>query len=538
VASQSCPKTYLLTNGTSICVLSCPPGTYTSGSNSDECLSCPQTCSQCSGVGNCSACALGYVLSSNNKCNQECLEPTASILNGTCYSPCPSGYYSKVVSALGNSYCLACSVNCLTCNMTSTNCTSCATGQTLSASNTCSSGCTGSCCSAGQFQLAVSGTCAATCPAGYYADSVTTCALCNIAGCATCVQKDRGVTCTTCSQSYLSNGACVLSCPYGQLTDPTGYCMPYSQGCPSGQFLANPSTGTCQLCVAGCANCVLASVLCTTCAGGYFSNNTFGKYVACQACPANCQFCENTSGCTSCFNKFYLSQGSCVSCGLGCGTCTNNSTCSTCVGNATLNSSTSQCQCNSGFFLNESATGVNQQECVMCEESCLTCSKLAINCTACSSSYYLNGSKCQACELSCATCTSMSQCTTCIANAVLNGTKQCNCMPGYLLANASCTRCPGNCSTCYSLTLCTSCQPTFFAQNGTCSACGNHCETCRSSTSCIKCGPGFDLISGTCAKAWRVALISVGIALFMVIVIVLGIYFFKKCIENNTGEED
>jgi hypothetical protein len=107
----------------------CPTGYYyTSGDL--NCTKCPSLCSACTAANVCTACTLSGA-------NQ------AYLLNVTCYSNCPNGYYEDNNLGAGPNLCLPCSIQCKTCSANPSPCQSCNPGYYLYFS-TCSSSCSDS----------------------------------------------------------------------------------------------------------------------------------------------------------------------------------------------------------------------------------------------------------------------------------------------------------------------------------------------------------------------------------------------------------
>ena len=158
---------------------------------------CNSACSTCLGLGNtnCQTCATGYYNSSGTclQCDVSCATCTGG-LNTNCQS-CNSGYYLQNTSVCNTTCpatfyadaptktCKACSASCVNClGATASNCSSCASNKFL-AGTTCTScpvGCLN--CSNSTYCYACSPTfyfnvftnlCYSICPAGTYADAVS-----------------------------------------------------------------------------------------------------------------------------------------------------------------------------------------------------------------------------------------------------------------------------------------------------------------------------------------------------------------------------
>ncbi|CAK69128.1 unnamed protein product (macronuclear) [Paramecium tetraurelia] len=142
----------------------------------------------------------------------------------------------------------------------------------------------------------------------------------------------------------------------------------------------------------------------------------------------------------------------------------------------------------------------NIQQCKACnaDVSCKTCNFLT-QCTACIDNFYLSGTKCNACITGCQKCNDSSTCTTCISTS----------SPPYYLTNTNtCIQCSGiqywdtqqkkcvdcttidpNCTACTSNT-CTTCSAGNYPVNGTCKTCTGYpttCSACDANGTCTSC---------------------------------------------------
>jgi hypothetical protein len=131
------------------------------------CYACDSSCKTCS--------------QSATNCTS-CFATSPYILNNTCYSTCPSGYYADAT----NSQCVACINNCKTC-LSASICVTCNTNYNLNGTS-----------------------CISTCPPLYYSQNQvcvpcsSNCASCDTTGCLVCN-----------SGYYLYMGLCYLQCPMG-----------------------------------------------------------------------------------------------------------------------------------------------------------------------------------------------------------------------------------------------------------------------------------------------------------------------------------
>lgn len=219
--------------------LSCPSGTYLSGSN-DSCISCPDNCVTCN-AGGCLNCTSGF-----NETAGTC------VFLDTCQS------FSGMDS------------NCLDCtNSTSTdNVTNITTTTDLCMS----------------------------CQAGYFLFQQTSCVSCP----STCASCTSYFSCLTCQPSLtLISGSCECN-PYNDEVLSNGVCVVCSallSGCLTCNSTAEPvecsaclptfylNGNSCSPCPTGCLSC-LANGSCTACVSGYSPNSTLLT-------------CTNAAGCIS-----------------------------------------------------------------------------------------------------------------------------------------------------------------------------------------------------------------------------------------------
>ena len=231
----SCITPYNLYERT--CVISCPSNTF---SSNYTCIPCSTNCLACTDLNTCITCAAGFYL-----------------VNGTCRSVCPAGYY---VDSSSNR-CLQCILPCLTC-FSRTNCSSCQSPALLS-NNQCISNCT---------------------IGSYWNVNLSACSNCSMTNCAYCTI----LTCISCqnsSYSYYVNGA-ILNCIYT---------------CIDGTFADN-TTMNCSSCYNNCRTCRNSS-FCTRCSANYYllsvaSSSRVNECV--DSCPLGYYADANTSTCKPC----------------------------------------------------------------------------------------------------------------------------------------------------------------------------------------------------------------------------------------------
>ncbi|TFK72872.1 hypothetical protein BDN72DRAFT_869384 [Pluteus cervinus] len=348
-------------------------------------------------------------------------------------------------------------------------------------STTCSPPCAGSgVCSA-------SGTC--ICPAGFTGSSCETCSpgffgpTCQKCpdNCQTCDDGTSGTgkclkpqvqnppsSCNCLNGVCGSNGQCACSTGFTTASNGTACAK-----CASGFFLS--STGSCQVCQLGCAQCSDGTGACTACESGFTQDST--DRTKCN--PPR----EVTSTGTVCPSSAFSNGGSCSPCASQCQTCTGG-TANDCV------------ICASGTFaLNGACVGVNSDG--VCSGTNLIADNIKKECDSC-------GPKCTTCRISGFNAGSLPtdvQCTGCLPGFVLSQ-GQCveSCPSGTFLSpqdNLTCQPCDSSCGTCVgSSTFCLTCSNNQLASNGRCvTSCPSN--TFSSSGSCLSCHPDCATCSGS-----------------------------------------
>jgi hypothetical protein len=132
----------------------------------------------------------------------------------------------------------------------------------------------------------------------------------------------------------------------------------------------------------------------------------------------------------------YKSGSLCLNCVFPCGNCTSSSFCTSCLADYLYNGScVVSILCPTGTYANSTL-----MICQICDVQCSSCLNVGSNCTSCKSPYfyysnlcvlscpdgmYLNNSNCYSCVFPCANCTSVSYCTSCSIQYLLNG----SCVP-------------------------------------------------------------------------------------------------------------
>jgi len=318
-------------------------------------------CDTCANViPNCQSCATNYFI-------------------GTYCSACNTGFYLKNVWVDGyysykdgnNNYYSSTSYArlCASCQPGCSNCTD-----------------SSSCAKCANNLISTNGQCTCNTTQGQYYNSATqSCTACStaIAGCSSCSLSVTTTSCTSCSTGYYLNSStniCVACSTYCSTCNSTNCTQ-----CVSSTFT---KTGT---------SCICSSPL--------FLNpsTTPPSCLACSTFQANCVTCSNSTGsvlCSTCAAGFFSNAGVCTACIPYCTTCTTITDCTTPVSNLFVyNSSSLSCVCITGYILSNGA-------CLLCSDlvpNCLTCNANGIGCSVCNNPYYPDTSttptSCAACPL-------------------------------------------------------------------------------------------------------------------------------------------
>jgi hypothetical protein len=474
----------------SYCVSPCPSGTV---EIAGKCVNCNPTCKTCSptNINLCTTCNSPYKL-----------------FNGKCLSACPEGTFSNE-----SNVCKPCGVDkCSKCSVGNT-CTRCLNGYVL-LNNKCIP---------------------EPCPAGYVVNPITnTCVACQVSNCATCPLNDLQ-TCKTCvyPNILLNNNECVATCPSGYYKDSlTQKCLPCSSNCKSCSDSSN--------CVVCNSNYFLLNAKCRPeCPNGYTTNN--GKCVRCET--KNCSSCTpNGKTCTECNAPFVLNNNqctkecpegrwsllrNCVDCPFGCQDCCDGSRCDHCLPGKTL-TETGKCvddcpernvSVNGKCFkcLTDAnclkCNGQNLKECVSCKSGFVLKNNLCVR--ECGSGFVNLSGKCAPCPGRCSVCSHPSRCQVCDNNYFLiKGKCEPTCPDGFAPINGRCSRCDPKCIKCKNnkCYLCENgyllhngnchnqCPKGTFEKAGSCLNCGKNCLNCVSPSTCKVCQNGFFLHNGSCVE--------------------------------------
>ncbi|KAL4462947.1 hypothetical protein ABPG73_004018 [Tetrahymena malaccensis] len=336
---------------------------------------------------------------------------------------------------------------------------------------------------------------------------------CNIKHCINCNTSTQ--ECTQCEPNFTYNlqlQACVTIAP-----------------CPQGQYKNSP-TSPCQDCYQTCKSCFDGQpTSCYDCVDGYVQvPDPQSSSQICVSCSIlNCRECFSNNECSICEDGFLLNKntGQCDPCQVqNCQDCSGDKTkCNTCLPSYQLQISKNpqlcilKGNCQIGLY-QDSKGNCNQQ----CDASCLHCFGAGNqNCYQCASGFYFNQNQCLPCSSSCLTCQNSDHyCTSCQNNMVLSGsTCVKNCNQGEYNNNGFCQPCPPNCIQCVDANTCTACtdKTQFQISNGQCvgicqagqynqlsqsdfALCPYPCGSCKDQFTCTSCfSQDFTLNSnGTC----------------------------------------
>ena len=394
------PFRFNWTAGAGECVADCSPlgGWGDDGAQPNVCAPCAPSCGTCSGAG-----------------PTECLScrpdsPMPFLHGGECKSACPANG-TFAVEENGLSTCEACDEVCEECDgSSSSSCTACA----------------------GSFPFFdhvpfASGSCVATCAAGEYADSESTCRQCHY-------------HCAECNGPLSSN---CTSCPHGSTMN-NGTCVRF---CSDSEYFS--AEGACEACHSSCA----------ACSGGSTDH--------CTSCGVEAVLHEGSCGATCPARWFVGGQGSCRPCDQTCGECTGlqSRDCTSCMapdqtstpywlGQDGIRRTGGQClaSCPNGFFESDTLGTCRRcyGACATCggasDSDCLSCSFLTpflwqSSCySRCPRGTYNDAGVCRACDADCAECSAPGSCTACRAGSrlphLVGG--QCTCRAGFRQTATSC----------------------------------------------------------------------------------------------------
>ena len=480
-------------------VKDCPPGQYYNDIY-QNCVSCPNGCTDCNDDITCSSCEEGHFLVSQRV--GESHEETK-----LCMEKCSHGFYGDT----DNSKCQPCPSYCDTC-ISPDDCTSCTLNLTQP----------------------VNGQCPQPChDQQYYDFDSKQCQSC-MDNCQNCKNRDQ---CLQCAAEYflMTNGTCVTSCPVHTVADRESHICQETMCHSSCLTCYGPAADQCISCVAGMVlhdnscqqdcpehtffngiSCSYCHSMCLTCAGPTEGN--------CLTCPEGTIL--NHYHCVpSCPLGSFISNGECLACPANCMNCSSAVKCDVCKEAHMMMVNTHTCvsNCPIGYM-------IMQKNCLPCPTHCDQCSAMT-QCDRCSDGYILNAADGSCllppCPDHCLSCTSRDKCDVCKNGYLLmDNDHSCvaQCPKSYMEVSKVCYSCPLHCEVCSVTTDCETCEegypyyepnrsclqdcPLGYYQHNqlrlACSECKFPCSTCvgPKATDCTDCARGYrmDLQMGKCGQ--------------------------------------
>ncbi|XP_029019493.2 proprotein convertase subtilisin/kexin type 5-like, partial [Betta splendens] len=387
-----------------------------------ECRRCPAHCSECNEDGACKRCAEYYFLFAEK-----------------CVDDCPEGHYAE------KDQCVRCHADCASCDGPGMDdCAACRNPKAVR----------------------YDGECLAECPTSTYYDEATN----------ECRDCDR--SCLTCSGHEPSS---CLTCGANRTTDASGHCVWFAH-CPLHSYV--DGDGRCRECHERCHRCfgptenqcfscdeprfLLNSTCVRECPAGFYAELEDGR--ACERCHFSCESCagRHSLQCVACKRGFFKQGSSCVE------TCAEsyfgNTTSMAC---ARCDPSCSQCW------------GPGDGNCLRCRDSHVYLRQEGRCLHRCPPSYYQDRSKtCHRCHPTCKTCSGEGavSCQSCYHGyRFLGGICESQCVVGFYAVEQApepdCTACDPSCLDCrgpsmWNCTVCPAAQ--LLSADGRClSCCGN-----------------------------------------------------------------
>lgn len=290
-----------------------------------------------------------------------------------------------------------------------------------------------------------------------------------ISPCYTCTTSAICLTCV--SGTYLFNNTCSTTCP-------TGY------------YVANPTTNNCDACSTSCVTCSILITNCTSCVSPLLIYQN------------QCR--------TTCPSPLVPQNGTCGACDLSCLTCSNQplncTSCNTASLIPYLYNNHCQSTCPQGYYKN-----LGLGACSLCSSviglNCNDCASVS-TCNICNPGYVLLNQTClnyvpngyvnisnvaQPCIGDCQTCSiNTNNCTSCINYNLLNYNCYQVCPTGYIGITHICQHCVSPCASCSTtMTSCTSCltlTPRLYLSNTNCLAiCPDGTYASNVNNSCVNC---------------------------------------------------
>ena len=480
--------------GEKTCVDTCPDGTMPN-TNTNHCDGCqdPTNCKKCSPVDNCITCK-------NSK----------KVFQKKCIDECPDGYFNN------NGTCEPCLKNCKRCNNAKI-CTKCDKKLILynskkecikecpdgwvsngdecikceGACQKCNPVSTKECTKCPQRMFLFNKQCINSCPNGTMEDRENqTCIPCVTKNSKTCI--DKGRTCIECElEMLLQDNECKKECS-------DTYCKKQRK-CTKSPI---PNVKKCDEdnkpieCMDGCF--MVNGKFCNSnCPLGFFKNIEKKR---CDACPTDCDQCNDALTCTKCNSKTYLFEKKCVK------ECPDTY--------APLN----------GY-------------CVKCDTlNCLKCPGLKIcdiciegkllydnKCVRnCPETYFSDGFRCKECGFKCRFCIDQDNCKECLNGWKRSKEGKCvdKCPDGFVAVGKDCEKCKGdsNCIKCpeKNLTDCDECKgkmlwdtvakkcidgpcpERMFQSQNKCLPCIEGCKKCLNNNTCKECQDKWFLHQNRC----------------------------------------
>jgi len=449
---KSCNSDFELINGS--CYAPCNSGQYRSVVNTNECISCPPNCAECSQTHSditvtCQTCDYGYEVKVNN--------------GEQCWMVCGDGTFLDTI----NNNCVQCSTGCKKCEGNSDTCLICEDN----------------------YWYLDESQCVLSCPDGKYGDNNSkTCNQCH-SSCSTC-SGGLDDECTSCSSNHFldsSSDRCLIVCPIGK----------------TGEIESNMCVdchSSCKTCAAPdledqCLSCyepqLLMNSLCKdNCEEGYF-----GWHQICYKCHKACKTCKGkySTDCLSCRDGRFFSgalcelrcmdgfygdsiTNTCIKCHESCSRCSDgtDTNCQSCNISKFLFESQCREYCPEKYYQNDAS-----HTCESCSLLCKTCTGDGPSkCSSCNPGRFLHQNQClvecpktfwkdstknecRECISPCNECSlNPTNCTSCIEEKLLNENSCIDkCPPGKYTNGTHCLSCSGGCETCIETPLnCTSCR--------------------------------------------------------------------------------
>ncbi|GAT97120.1 hypothetical protein CL6EHI_065240 [Entamoeba histolytica] len=512
-----CPKHNIITNclkyiNSGHCV-ECKEGYYLviDEKNQMQCNKCGEGCLRCTSD-SCIQCVEGKQID-GNKCTSVNEDNCEIYKNEHCLK-CPKGTFSQDLQHCKEE----CDNSCELCYSDNLMCPICNTKELYFMSN--------NECQLSDSALSVSHKNEIICKSGYHSSS-NRCKTCSD-GCLECDTEK----CIKCDENYLlSSGKCLDNTGCNKIED--GRCL----SCKEERNYYNIEEHKCIEIDSDCeiidlkGNCI-----------EYRTNERYTNNMKESFIQTNEVECVMKNGvCRVCPDGYYSNRITCDKCGEKCISCKDNTKCRL---------------CEKGYSVDENGNCVNT--------TIPYCTNKIDNfCISCENGYYPNGITCEPCMNGCITCISKDKCQRCSSEFLLNNDK---CITKEEAKKDKCISIGTN--------ECRECEESYYIQEGQCESCENivtHCLKCNPMKGiCITCEHEYIIIDGKCihysemshckdaldgncnecdnwyalaydrkgcvryTSGWSVALIIIGITLFIGLVILIIIIII---INYNKYEE-